>query len=246
MIFQSHHNPSWLLAGFVFGVIVQKNHNCVDQCQHNCLLLFWQGIKCIIWFILLSMYLNVVVILAIIVVLFCDLFDVLIPLNGCTSNFFKITYRPVLILSNVYCHFSLLSVKWLLCIQPVNLPNVPLSRFSSSMSGWLMPCLTSISSFFWRAYFMRCGIETWLKTGPLYCLSWIKMCWWFFGGLLGCCLKCCPYSMTCVGQASLVHNHNQQDILVCNSYPWKPRYDVHCLWRRPFHHCHLSYRSLIS
>jgi hypothetical protein len=39
--------------------------------------------------------------------------------------------------------FSLLSVKWLLCIQPVNLPNVSLSRFSSSMSGWLTPCLTS-------------------------------------------------------------------------------------------------------
>ncbi len=99
--------------------------------------------------------------------------------------------------------------------------------------------------FFLAGIFQRCGIEKWPKTGPLSCLSWIKMCWWFFGGLLGCCSKCCPYSMTCVGQASLVHNHNQQDILVCNSYPWEPRYDVHFLQWHPFHYCHLSHCSLI-
>ena len=58
------------------------------------------------------------------------------------------------VISLMRSSLSLLSVKWLLCIQPVNLPNVSSSRFSSSISGWLTPCLTSISIFFCRVYFI--------------------------------------------------------------------------------------------
>ena len=54
---------------------------------------------------------------------------------------------------------SLLSVKWLLCIQSVNLPNVSLSRFSSLISVWLTPCFTSISIFSDGHISMQCGIE---------------------------------------------------------------------------------------
>ncbi len=185
----THHNCS---QGFVFCVIVQKFHNCVDWCQHNSLLLFRQGITCIIWFILLSRYLNVAVILAIIVVLFCCLFDIFFPSMVVLQISLKSLINQSLfcpmstVTSFIQSSFSFLSVKWLLCIQPVNLPNVSLSRFSSSMSGWLTPCLTSISIFFGRDISLQCGIEKWPKMGPLYCLSWIKMCWCVFGGLLGC------------------------------------------------------------
>ncbi len=150
-------------------------------------------------------------------------------------------------MSNVYCYiimqssFSLLSVE---CCYVSNLLISPMFPCLDSLhqcpDGWC-PVWQVFHVFFGGHISLRCAIEKWPKMGPLYCLSWMKMCWWFFGGLLGCYSECCPYPISCVGRASLVHNHNQQDILVCNSYPWEPRYDVHCLQQHPFHHCHLSH-----
>ncbi len=104
MIFQSHHNPSWLLAGVCILchcskfsqlrqsmpakqlVVVPTGHQV-----YNLIHPFEQVFECCCD----PCYHCSIVLLSL---------QHIFPLNGCTSNFFKITYQPVFIFSNVYCH----------------------------------------------------------------------------------------------------------------------------------------------